>query len=99
MHKHFGDCLEDDPNAIMLEDDPMAIMHEKLNEVRNFKILMIFVFFFICFVGLLPKAWKACARSDTALSLLNCYSSGLFLAMAVVHMLPEGADIYQAWCK
>ena len=88
MHKHFAECLEGDPNAVWFE---------KKTNVKNFKIAMIVVFWVICAAGLVPKAWKGCARSETTLSLLNCFSAGIFLAMALVHMMPEGAELFQVW--
>lgn len=90
MHKHFAECLEDDPNAVM---------HEKLVNVRPFKIWMIIIFWVICLAGLIPKAWPACARNETALSLLNCFSAGLFLAMCLVHIMPEGVHLFDIYAS
>ena len=85
VHKHMAGCLEDDPNAVFGEEE---------FPIKSFKIAMIFVFFIICLSGLAPKAWGSCAKNETALSLLNCFSAGIFLAMALVHMMPEGARLY-----
>ena len=91
MHKHFAECLEDDPNAIMFD--------EKKTDLKMFKIWMALLMLVICFTGLIPKAWKGCSRSENALSLLNCFSAGLFLGMALMHMMPEGVEIYDSWAK
>jgi zinc transporter ZupT len=31
------------------------------------------------------------------LSLLNCFSAGIFLAMSLLHMMPESMEMYQSW--
>merc|ERR1711920_121767 len=87
VHKHLAGCL------------PEGAVEEGGINVRAFKLWIAFVFFVICLAGLAPKAWGACSRNDTALSLLNCFSAGLFLAMALVHMMPEGAHLYVLWTK
>ena len=62
--------------------------------MEAFKIIIIFAMFFCCFFGILPKVWPACNKSETALSLLNCFSAGLFLGMTIIHMFPEAVEIY-----
>ena len=90
VHKHLAECLEGDPNATMLEEE------EGVNIVR-FKIIIIIVFFVICMAGIIPKAWSGCAKREWALSLLNCFAAGMFLAMALMHLLPEGVELYDGW--
>ena len=65
------------------------------------KILLMVVILLMHFLGLLPsiKCGKACLQSKEPLRFLNCLSAGIFLAMAVVHMLPEAIEIYSAWAK
>ena len=87
----MAECLEGDPNAVFEE--------EGKTNLKAFKIWVTIIFFIICFAGLVPKVWKGCANNDTALSLLNCFSGGLFLAMALVHMMPEGTHLYEDWAK
>ena len=94
VHKHFAGCLEDDPNAVMDEE------HAK--GVRRFKFIMMFVFFCTCQTGLIPKLCSlgpGSKRSETALSLLNCFSAGIFLAMAILHLMPASVEIHAAWAK
>ena len=90
IHKHIAECLADDPSAVY---------HEKLNFVRNFKIAMIVLFWVICVLGIIPKTWPACRKNEYALSFLNCFSAGLFLAMAIVHMLPHSVGLYSVWTR
>ena len=60
---------------------------------------MLFAMFVVCAFGIVPKVWGACQRSENVLSLLNCFSSGLFLGMSLVHMMPEAVEIYDGWAK
>ena len=92
IHKHFADCLEGDPNATMIEKP------EGVNIVR-FKIIILITFIVICFAGIIPKAWSGCSKHANALSLLNCFAAGMFLAMALMHLLPEGVEMYDSWAK
>ena len=71
VHKHFAECLEDDPNAVMFEDP------EGVN-VKAFKIWMTILFLVLCVIGIIPKAWPTCSRNENVLSMLNCFSSGIF---------------------
>ena len=53
---------------------------------------------FLCVgFGVLPKVWGTCRNNDLLLSLLNCFSAGIFLAMSLIHIMPESAEIYMLW--
>jgi len=84
VHKHMADCIEG-------YEEPMNI--------KKFKIWITVVFFLICLTGVIPKLWSGCAKHETALSFLNCFSAGLFLGMALVHMMPEGVHLFEIWTK
>jgi solute carrier family 39 (zinc transporter), member 1/2/3 len=60
---------------------------------------MIFVMAFACTLGLLPLHIPSIAKNRAFLSYLNCLSAGIFLAMALIHMLPESAEIYREWAE
>ena len=90
VHKHFANCLEGDPTATMIE--------EPMNIVR-FKIIILIIFIVICFAGIVPKAWSACAKQENVLSVLNCFSAGMFLAMALMHILPEGIELFEMYTE
>ena len=79
-----------DPNATMIEEE------EGVNIVR-FKIIIIIVFFICCMAGIIPKACSGCAKREWALSLLNCFAAGMFVAMALMHLLPEAVELYGSW--
>jgi zinc transporter 1/2/3 len=58
--------------------------------VRIIKIVFIFVIFALAFVsGILPAKIKGCGQNKTFMGLANAFSGGLFLAIALVHVLPE----------
>ena len=88
VHKHVAECLENDPNAVMYELD------EEEDGLFALKMWWMFAFFAICFVGLAPKACGECKHSEIILSLLNSFSAGVFLGMALLHMMPEGVELY-----
>ena len=58
---------------------------------------MMFVMFIICLTGLLPTLTPCIHKNEALLSYLNCFSGGIFLALALVHMLPESVESYDAW--
>ena len=89
VHKHVAECLENDPNAVIYveEDDGLFAL----------KMWWMFAFFVICYVGLAPKACGECKHSQIILSLLNSFSAGVFLGMALLHMMPEGVELYNQW--
>ena len=66
-------------------------------DIDTFKIIMLLCMFFCIGFGLLPKLWGKCRDSENALSMLNCFSGGLFLGMSLIHLLPESAEIYLSW--
>lgn len=67
--------------------------------VKTFKIIMLFVMILCVALGIIPKVCGACQKSERTLSLLNCFSAGIFLSMALVHMMPEATEIYMIWAK
>ena len=57
------------------------------------KIVFIFVIFAIAVAaGVLPAKIKGCGENKTFMGLANAFSGGLFLAIALVHVLPEVTD-------
>lgn len=67
--------------------------------VKSFKILMLFVIFLCSLSGILPKLVPAVARNKNVLSFLNCFSAGIFLGMALIHIIPEGSELYAEWAE
>lgn len=47
--------------------------------------------------GILPAKIKSCGRNPTFMSMANAFSGGLFLAIALVHILPEVTEEYNDW--
>ncbi len=73
--------------------------HEEGISVNAFKWIMLVCMLLCVGLGILPKVWGACGRNEQALSFLNCFSAGIFMAMSLVHMMPEAAEIYGMWAK
>lgn len=54
------------------------------------KIGFIFLVWAIAlFFGVLPAKVKSCGRNPKFMSMANAFSGGLFLAIALVHILPD----------
>ena len=66
-------------------------------DVDTFKWIMLVCMILCVGLGLIPKLWGKCRDSETTLSLLNCFSAGIFLGMSLIHMMPEAAEIYLIW--
>jgi zinc transporter 1/2/3 len=45
--------------------------------------------------GILPSRSKKCSSSPTILGIANSFSGGVFLAIALIHILPEASDDYK----
>ena len=71
--------------------------HEEGLSVNNFKIIMLFCMILCVGLGIVPKFWPVCRDNEHVLSMLNCFSAGIFLGMSLVHMMPEAAEIYMIW--
>ena len=64
---------------------------------QSFKIGMMFVLLIINLAGLLPTLTPCIRKNEALLSYINCFSGGIFLALALVHMLPESVEAYNEW--
>ena len=56
-------------------------------------------FIFVIFIesvlfGVIPQRWKRCRNNEHFLSIANCFSGGVFLAIAFVHIIPESTKLY-----
>lgn len=65
-----------------------------LGKLLSLKVALIFILFVVVYTGLIPAYSKYCRKSAFTLSLMNCFSGGVFLAMALMHILPEAVEIY-----
>lgn len=59
------------------------------------KWIFIFVIFLITVgAGIAPMKIPSCSQNAKWLGIANCFSGGVFLAIAFVHILPETANMY-----
>ena len=66
---------------------------EEQKTVRILKIVFIFIIFGVALVaGVLPAKVQSCGKNKKFMSMANAFSGGLFLAIALVHVLPEVTD-------
>jgi len=56
---------------------------------------MIIMFLMIMITGNLPLRWERFRKSTTIISLASAFSGGLFLAVGVLHLLPEAAESFE----
>jgi zinc transporter 1/2/3 len=85
-HDHHDDLTGE-------EEDEHAI------SVQSFKIILIFVIFFVTLSGILPYRIPSIKKSESTLSYLNCFSAGMFLAIALIHMMPEAVEEHAEWAE
>lgn len=55
------------------------------------------IFFISLGFGILPAKVKSCGRNPRFMSMANAFSGGLFLAIALVHILPEAVEGYEEY--
>lgn len=55
---------------------------------------IVFVFFEAFLSGLIPVFSKTCRESPKILGIANAFASGVFIAIALVHILPEMSGIW-----
>lgn len=67
--------------------------------MRNVKVGFLFVFLIVSMIGVLPIKLKSVFKSEAGLSYLNCFSAGLFLAIAAVHLMPEAVHEHQEYTE
>lgn len=71
------------------DDDPI----KDSTGVIILKVCFIFFVFFLTIgSGMLPVKWPAFRNSPTVLGIANAFSGGLFLSIALFHVLPEVVD-------
>jgi len=82
------------------DDDHIGELETKGKfNIKGFKIGMLFAIWLCCLAGVLPKCIPAINNSPLVLSFMNCFSAGIFLGMALIHIIPEGAEIYEEWAE
>ena len=58
-----------------------------MDTLIDLKIALNFLLFFFCYS-------KYCRSSQLTLSMINCFTRGVFLSMALIHILPEAVEKY-----
>lgn len=52
------------------------------------------IFILSSLAGILPAKWERIKNSKLILSLANCFSAGIFISLAFMHILPEVLEHY-----
>ena len=64
-------------------------------EILVVKIIFIVVIFFMALIaGIIPNKSNACRNSAAVLGVANAFTGGIFLAIALLHILPEASETY-----
>jgi zinc transporter 1/2/3 len=68
---------------------------DSATELIIIKLLFIaFIFLVALIFGLVPYSVKSCSGNRTILSIANAFSGGIFLAIALLHIIPEAHTHY-----
>ena len=67
---------------------------EPYNLLKIFFIIVAFCEAF--FMGMLPVKVKRCRNSITALGVANAFAGGIFVAIALMHILPEAVEEWES---
>ena len=94
-HSHDDDHGHDHGTVDANEETPDD--EEDGISLTSLKIIVIFCMLVCVGFGVIPKVWGACAKNESLLAYLNCFSAGLFLGMALIHIMPEAAHLYDEW--
>ena len=49
--------------------------------------------------GIIPLKCKSFKQSPTIIGIANAFSGGVFLAIALIHVLPDVTVSYNEWCE
>lgn len=49
--------------------------------------------------GYFPLIWKSCKSSTKFLGIANAFSGGIFMGIALFHLLPESVENFEAFFK
>jgi len=61
-----------------------------MEDYNKLKLAFIFIFFFEAFLmGILPILVKGCKSSPSVLGVANAFSGGVFISIALMHIMPE----------
>ena len=67
-----------------------------MNALTGWKLVALAALLFLALLGgAVPLFWKTLRDSPVALSHLNAFSGGVFLAMALGHLLPDAVESFE----
>ena len=95
----LGDDHAHDGEGMHSHGDGEAHHHHGISskQVQNIKTIFLILYLLITYLGILPYAISACRNSSRVLSYMNCFAAGVFISIALIHLLPEGAEQYDGW--
>ena len=63
------------------------------------KVLFLLLILIAALAAFLPLKLAKLKPNTPALGYLNCVAAGLFLCIAILHMLPESVEAYHSWVE
>jgi zinc transporter ZupT len=85
-HHHHGDGADHDHGV-------------SSRQLQNIKTMFLILYLLLTYLGMLPYAISMCRNSHKVLSVMNCFAAGVFLSIALIHLLPEGSEQYYSWAE
>ena len=67
-------------------------MTTQSEQLQSLKIAYIFIITLVPYIALIPALSDRCKDSAKALGVMNAFSGGVFLSMALIHILPESSE-------
>ena len=60
----------------------------------DLKISYVFIITLVPYIALIPALSDRCKDSAKSLGVMNAFAGGVFLSMALIHILPEAGSTY-----
>ncbi len=67
-------------------------MTTQSEQLQSLKIAYIFIITLVPYIALIPALSDRCKDSAKTLGVMNAFSGGVFLSMALIHILPESVE-------
>ena len=81
---HGGDGDDEEPS------DPTLVLWTKIG-------FIVIAFLEGALVGMIPTWSKSCRESPAVLGVANAFAGGVFLAIAIMHILPESVEGWEEY--
>ena len=70
-------------------------MPTQSEQLWDIKIAYVFIITLVPYIALIPALSDRCKDNVKTLGVMNAFAGGVFLSMALIHILPESAETYK----